>query len=319
MLISNGDHVVAGMHVFSYNSLIILQRQPLTAISIFLQFSFQVHSASQSGGTSETTRSQRFASGTRQGRPLAHGAATTWLSLSSPAAVSLATPKPSSLLFPGTMIGRQCALVAPSSSVSTSRWRSLHDRSWCALLITKDHRCCSLPSAIEDNSCVAELLLGDRPMPSGGIPSVFGPSDLELQAALYVHACGVLWRSTLGALDFLRRVYNTHLALVHLGDLADGILPAIDADLLEKALSNCDINAGVWWNGRRSTLLNLVLVLGPLPEVPSLVRLMLEKGARVDALDDYDQSPLLHASYNAAEAGAVIWIVTIAFDLNDPN
>ena len=151
----------------------------------------------------------------------------------------------------------------------------------------------------EENSHVAELLLGMRPMPSGRIPAVLAEDSEELQAALYVHSCADLWESCPGALDFLRRAYNTVRATTHLVDVKTGEVPAPDFALLEECLADCDINALV----QGSLLLNLVLELGPLPEVPGLVRCILAKGARVQEPDQRRTRPIYHAASNFADPG----------------
>ena len=121
----------------------------------------------------------------------------------------------------------------------------------------------SVLSASEVCYKAIDYLLGKRTLPRIKTPATYGKVTSELQSILYASTTMDLWKSTPGALEWLRTCHNTRWAQVHLGDFdLDPPRPGLDKFSFFQTL----LDEGIYDDApldRGGRCLIHVVVLGP--------------------------------------------------------
>ena len=84
---------------------------------------------------------------------------------------------------------------------------------------------------------VAELLLGEKELPAGPLPSSFGAPGGWVQAVVYVHSCRDLWDA--GAVAWLQRQVNTFRLMKLLDKMISASPSATQQEGWNKVLPQC--------------------------------------------------------------------------------
>ncbi|KAL4435486.1 hypothetical protein ABPG77_006248 [Micractinium sp. CCAP 211/92] len=175
--------------------------------------------------------------------------------------------------------------------------------------------------AVDMAPTAAEYLLGELPMPSNPLPRYLGPCRSHAQGALYAHMCGDQWRSTPGALDFLRRIRNTQQVAtavfkhVHDGETLDEnwVLSRIEDGIFP----NAAVTPAAYFGG---TILTSICALSStgLPGLEQmqarLVRAVLRQGVDPKQRGPIGLTALCQAAYYAAGPEVVRLLLEAGFD-----